>query len=106
MTPLSNRIESDDDIKLAERRPPESVRTLSRAPMSSVEGMESERTSRYTRRRQQTRDALLGAARALIAEGRASEASIQEITDRADVGFGSFYNHFDTKAELFAVAAE
>ena len=73
--------------------------------MSSVERMESERTSRYTRRRQQTRDALLGAARALLAEGRASEASIQEITDRADVGFGSFYNHFDTKTELFAVAA-
>lgn len=82
------------------------VRTLSHAPVGSVERMESERTSRYTRRRQQTRDALLGAARALIAEGRASDASIQEITDRADVGFGSFYNHFDTKAELFAVAAK
>jgi AcrR family transcriptional regulator len=67
--------------------------------------MEAERTSRHTLRRLQTRDSLLAAARGLIAEGRASEASIQEITDRADVGFGSFYNHFESKAELFAAAA-
>jgi AcrR family transcriptional regulator len=30
--------------------------------------------------------------------------SIQEITEAADVGFGSFYNHFDSKAELFGAA--
>ncbi len=30
--------------------------------------------------------------------------SIQEITDTADVGFGTFYNHFETKAELFEAA--
>jgi AcrR family transcriptional regulator len=32
--------------------------------------------------------------------------SIQQITDAADVGFGSFYNHFDSKVELFAAAME
>ena len=32
--------------------------------------------------------------------------SIQEITDRADVGFGSFYNHFESKEELFRTASE
>jgi AcrR family transcriptional regulator len=32
--------------------------------------------------------------------------SIQEITDAADVGFGSFYNHFQSKQELFGVAVE
>jgi len=28
-------------------------------------------------------------------------ASIQEITDTADIGFGSFYNHFESKDQLF-----
>jgi AcrR family transcriptional regulator len=32
--------------------------------------------------------------------------SIQEITDMADVGFGSFYNHFESKADLFDTALE
>jgi hypothetical protein len=30
----------------------------------------------------------------LIAEGRGDRASIAEITEEADIGFGSFYNHF------------
>lgn len=30
--------------------------------------------------------------------------SVQEITDEATVGFGSFYNHFDSKEELFTEA--
>lgn len=30
--------------------------------------------------------------------------SIQDITDEADVGFGSFYNHFESKEELFGAA--
>jgi AcrR family transcriptional regulator len=47
---------------------------------------------------------LIDAARVMLAAGTASEASIQEITDAADVGFGSFYNHFSTKSELFEAA--
>ncbi|WP_433594348.1 TetR/AcrR family transcriptional regulator [Nocardia sp. CA-145437] len=56
--------------------------------------------NRIDRRRERTRNALLGAARKFLAEGR-SAVSIQEITDEADVGFGSFYNHFDSKEQLF-----
>jgi AcrR family transcriptional regulator len=41
----------------------------------------------------------------LLSEGR-SAASIQEITDLADVGFGSFYNHFASKEELFEAAVQ
>jgi AcrR family transcriptional regulator len=47
---------------------------------------------------------LIDAARVMLAAGTATEASIQEITDAADVGFGSFYNHFSTKTELFEAA--
>jgi AcrR family transcriptional regulator len=32
--------------------------------------------------------------------------SIQEITDLADVGFGSFYNHFTSKQEVFDAALD
>jgi len=63
--------------------------------------------SRVDRRKASTRAALVGAARQFLAEGGRTDVSIQEITDRADVGFGSFYNHFSSKTELFdaAVAA-
>jgi AcrR family transcriptional regulator len=57
--------------------------------------------SRVDRRKERTRRALLDAARRILAERGTTDVSIQEITDTADVGFGSFYNHFETKADLF-----
>jgi AcrR family transcriptional regulator len=64
------------------------------------------RPSRLDRRKARTRQALIDAAVRLIAEGRGGRASIQEITETADIGFGSFYNHFDSKEQLFQTAAE
>jgi AcrR family transcriptional regulator len=61
--------------------------------------------TRVDRRKERTRNALLGAARQFLAEGRTS-VSIQEITDAADVGFGSFYNHFESKDALFEAAVD
>jgi AcrR family transcriptional regulator len=40
----------------------------------------------------------------MLASRDPAEVSIQEITEAADVGFSSFYNHFDSKAELFDAA--
>jgi AcrR family transcriptional regulator len=62
--------------------------------------------TRLDRRKARTRQALIDAAARLIAEGRGERASIQEITEAADIGFGSFYNHFDSKEELFRTASE
>jgi AcrR family transcriptional regulator len=62
--------------------------------------------SRLDRRKARTRQALIDAAVRLIAEGRGDRASVQEITEAADVGFGSFYNHFDSKEQLFQAASE
>ncbi len=59
---------------------------------------------RTDRRRARTRGALIEAAKRLIIEGRAATATIQQITDTADIGFGSFYNHFTSKEELFHAA--
>ncbi|MEM9348410.1 MAG: TetR/AcrR family transcriptional regulator [Planctomycetota bacterium] len=66
--------------------------------------MSTTNPSRRERRKAQTRAALVGAAQELLADDRGAEVSIQEITDRADVGFGSFYNHFDSKEALFDAA--
>ncbi len=60
--------------------------------------------TRVDRRKARTRRALIDAARRILADGGSTDVSIQEITDAADVGFGSFYNHFETKAELFEAA--
>lgn len=70
-------------------------------------GMATTRTgdgTRLERRKAQTRRKLIDAARGMLADGTAHQASIQDITDAADVGFGSFYNHFSTKVELFDLA--
>ena len=64
------------------------------------------KVSRLDRRKARTRQALIDAAVQLIAEGRGDRASIQEITEEADIGFGSFYNHFDSKEQLFQTASE
>ena len=61
--------------------------------------------NRLDRRKAKTRAALIRAAQTLIAEGR-TNAPILEITQAADVGMGSFYNHFETKEELFDAAVE
>ena len=63
------------------------------------------RSNRLDRRKARTRQALIDAAAELIAAGRGDRATIHEITDAADIGFGSFYNHFDSKDELFATAS-
>lgn len=60
-------------------------------------------SERLDRRKQRTRAALIGAAQRFLSTGVTS-ISIQEITTAADVGFGSFYNHFESKDELFDAA--
>jgi AcrR family transcriptional regulator len=62
---------------------------------------------RRAKRREATRQKLLDAARGLFASQGVDNTRINEITERADVGFGSFYNHFEDKdAIVQAVFAE
>jgi AcrR family transcriptional regulator len=65
----------------------------------------TQQTNRLDRRKARTRAALIRAAQTLIAEGRMN-VPILEITQAADVGMGSFYNHFDSKEQLFEAAVE
>jgi AcrR family transcriptional regulator len=61
--------------------------------------------NRLERRKKRTRAALIKAARAFIAEGKVN-VPVLEITQAADVGMGSFYNHFESKEQLFEAAVE
>ncbi len=60
--------------------------------------------SRLDRRKARTRAALIAAGQRILADRGTAEVAVQDITDEADVGLGSFYNHFTTKAELFEAA--
>jgi AcrR family transcriptional regulator len=59
--------------------------------------------NRLERRKMRTRAALIRAAQTFIAAGKFN-VPVLEITQTADVGMGSFYNHFDSKEELFQAA--
>jgi AcrR family transcriptional regulator len=56
--------------------------------------------TRGERRRELTRRKLLDAGKLLIAQRGVAGLRIQDITERADVALGSFYNHFATKEDL------
>ena len=60
---------------------------------------------RLQRRKARTRAALVRAAQTFLADGRLT-APVLEITQVADVGMGSFYNHFASKEELFEAAVD
>lgn len=62
------------------------------------------RSGRTDRRKTRTRAALIGAGQRILARRGTTEVAVQEITDEADVGLGSFYNHFTSKTELFEEA--
>ncbi len=63
--------------------------------------------NRAERRKRETRRKLLDAAHGLMARQGIDTTTIQQITDEADVGFGSFYNYFSSKdAIVEAICAE
>ena len=55
---------------------------------------------RVARRKNATRARLIKAAYGVMTTAGVDAAKIQDITDQADVGFGTFYNYFGTKDEL------
>jgi AcrR family transcriptional regulator len=63
-------------------------------------------SSRSARRRAQTSARMVEAARTLFAQKGVDGTAISEITETADVGFGSFYNHFASKEEIAGAVLE
>jgi AcrR family transcriptional regulator len=62
--------------------------------------METPQPSRHERRRLQTRQLLLQTTLQLVLEKGYDAISVQNITDRADLGRGTFYIHFKDKEEV------
>lgn len=58
-------------------------------------------TDKLARKRERTRRALLDAAHELVYERGHEKIGIQDITERAQVGLGTFYNYFETKQAIF-----
>ncbi|HEX5373732.1 MAG TPA: TetR/AcrR family transcriptional regulator [Aquabacterium sp.] len=58
-------------------------------------------TTRQDKRRQETRFKLMRAALQLMSAKGLDGVAIQDITNAADVGFGSFYNYFPSKEAIF-----
>lgn len=60
--------------------------------------------SRGERKRMKTRSQLIEAAWKTAAGKSVDSVTVAEIANAADVGFGSFYNHFSSKDEIMEVA--
>src|SRR5580693_7079913 len=60
------------------------------------------RAGRRERHRTETRDRLYRAALALFAERGFLETTVEDITEAADVGKGTFFNYFPTKEHILA----
>ena len=71
-----------------------------------IDSVTAVKPDRQARRREATRGKLMDAAKALFARQGIDNTRIQEITDEADVGFGSFYNHFESKDAIVEAVFE
>ena len=65
-----------------------------------------ETEGRRAKRREQTRARLIDTARILMAERGFTEVGVAEITTAANLGTGTFYNHFSSRDQLLAAVAE
>ena len=62
--------------------------------------MENKELTRHQRRRLRTRSQLMQAALELLLETGYDNLTVQHITDRADLGRGTFYIHFKDKEDI------
>jgi AcrR family transcriptional regulator len=68
--------------------------------MSLKQKKERPKRTRHQKRAGKTREKLLRAAKSVFSERGFDAVSIDEITERADLGKGTFYYHFGTKDQL------
>ena len=61
---------------------------------------------RRQRRRAETRERIFRAALALFAERSFTKTTVEEITEAADVGKGTFFNYFRNKEDVLSALAE
>lgn len=107
LTPI-RRLESSDPVnKTSPRRPKTSAEAVAaRPPLPKSIPDDAGKEPRGARRKRETREKLLESAFRLMAERGMAAVAINEITEAADVGFGSFYNHFESKEAIYAAVMD
>lgn len=94
---------SSDDGRKVSRRPRKKADTKVEA--GQEEGASPAKASRGNRSRENTRRKLIEAAQRVMSERGVEQTAIADITEAADVGFGSFYNHFSSKEDIVCTIA-
>lgn len=74
--------------------------------MDACTSMNTPPLTRHQRHRQRTREQLIQAAMDLILEKGYELVTVQDITDRADLGRGTFYVHFKDKEDVLWTAIQ
>jgi AcrR family transcriptional regulator len=67
---------------------------------------DTSKPNRNQRRKQRTRDAILQAADSVFRRKGVTSTTVNDVTDAADVAYGSFYNHFKSIDDVVAALAE
>jgi AcrR family transcriptional regulator len=67
---------------------------------------EEKKPNRNDRRRARTRELILDAADKVFRRKGVDNATVNDVTDEADVAYGSFYNHFVSMDEVVQARAE
>jgi AcrR family transcriptional regulator len=63
-------------------------------------------TNRNDRRRQRTRETILAAAERVFRQKGIDTTTVNDVTEAADVAYGSFYNHFKSMEEVVSALVE
>jgi AcrR family transcriptional regulator len=99
---MMNKIIRTDEPSATKRSTTRRPNSDTATPTQATE----EREPRGARRKRETRARLLEAALKLVAAKGVECVAISEITESADVGFGSFYNHFESKEAIYAALVD
>jgi AcrR family transcriptional regulator len=76
------------------------------SPVAQAARTASPKPSRRERRRIETRERIFRAALQLFAQRGFVQTTVEDITEAADVGKGTFFNYFPSKEHVFGVMAE
>lgn len=87
--------------RISNRSTPSAAPALENAPQTHPKAI-----GRRQRRANETRLRLFRCALQLIAERGLSNVTVEDITEAADVGKGTFFNYFETKDHVLGVMAE
>lgn len=75
-------------------------------PQKSSKQVKPENMNRHGKRRQRTREAILIAAADTFLRKGVANTTVADITEAADVGYGTFYNHFHSLHDVISAVAE